>query len=253
MEINVLIDSGEENSDYLRIFKPNFLVLQSPDKDWLEHFTFYISKAESLELFNHYLIWLKALQELRPQVILYNSTLPNLPDSLFLELIKSPSQLLDQPDLLLYGKYSDLCCQYKEITQIRVPGRSFQFSIYETKSPYGGYAYYVTPEGAQKLMRMILEKPVPIDQIIHRLAKIGNVLTFHPSLVVQKKVSYECRSSEIQRQMNGWIVLLWFLVFLLLFAFFIGLGFYFASSGFQYRPGKKIPISYSSPSNLSRI
>lgn len=260
MQVNLFAQSGSQPGDntsvYSRIFSgPNFKLnlvkIETPDQDWIHHLSSRISTVKATELYNHYLIWLRVLQSSRSEVILYANTYPNEPDWILRQLVSSTN---DMGDLILYGKQLDLCYKYTEFSTVAlkspISNKEITWPVYRTVSPYGDYAYCVTPSGAEKLIHMAITNPNSVDEMINQLAENREnvVLTFNPSIIVPASgPNHECRITNSVFKQNSWIPLIICLILIVLIGIILGAMFFFVSSSLKYRPGKEIPIVYSGP------
>ena len=121
LQVHVLTENKHQlNKTYARIFttnsgfaKPIFTEIQYPDKEWINRFGKCMSRSAMIELYNHYLIWMEAMNSGQPQVILYNHTYPTQVDIIIAELIKRSAIGCQDKDIVFYGKYLDLCSEYK--------------------------------------------------------------------------------------------------------------------------------------------
>ncbi len=253
MKITVLTPFGVYSNYKLLTSHPGFQTVYSEvqplDSEWLKYLTRKMNYDQAVELYNHYLIWLRVLQTSNPEAILDNNTTPNQPYGILAQLLQAPSKLLIQPDMVLYGKYDDLCYLYKPVSNVAVSqdrGPTYNFPLYQSFSPYGGYAYYITPTGAERLIEMIMTNPKSLDKMINQLAKNGTVLTYNPSIINGPEHRYECRSPSVPVR-SGWVTFIWYLILFLLIIIIIGILVYLMIVKLAFRPGKEIPIKYIGP------
>jgi hypothetical protein len=237
------------NSDYTRIFSlytgftPTFSELVLPEDKWMTHLTPRMTRDEAIELFNHYRIWVEILQTKQPRIILSGDSYPNQPDFILRQLL----QTTPSGDLLLFGKYSDRCDLYTQVGTVNVHSkdRDTAFNIYQTKSPYGGYAYSLTESGARKLVQLMISDPESLPDMINHLAEFGDVTTFSPSIIMpgtlgeSNQPRYECRPSSEPTKWN----IIWYLLIFFLVGFLLAYLVYVVSAGFTYQPRTEIVLS----------
>jgi len=252
--VNILmLDTSQPNKDYLRIFAsssfatPIIVQIQYPDVGWFKHLN-RISQPEIMQLFNHYRIWLNVLSSGIGQIILENGTHPNQPDSVMRNLFKFPSEVNDF-DIALYGKYSDLCSEYEPVD------RKYNFTLYRSTGAYGGYAYYLTPGGAQKLINQMISQPDTLSKMINRTCTTGKVITYNPSIVLSDFYRYECRlpESPIPGSSQWWISLIWYAILIIIIGLLIGVTYWYLAKHMTFQPGKEIPIVHSLPDNYASL
>jgi hypothetical protein len=251
------------NDRYIQIFtetpgfsKPIFSGIQYPtvESGWLHHLEQYMGRSQALEIYNHYLVWLKCLDTQQPQVIIYNRTSPVQNNEVTGQLILAPVSILDDTntDIVFYGKHSDRCDLYRKAVDVNVmvDEQSKTFTLYRTVSPYGGYAYLITPSGANKLVKAIVKLPMPLQAMLKLLCEDGvlNALTYNPSVVLLLSdpnennalnstplTQDECRNSNQQPSNYGWHIFGAVLIVLIL-ALIIAAIIYFLVITLNYRP-----------------
>lgn len=216
---------------------------QIPSKKWLFHLTRTMTRDQAIDIYNHYVIWLDVLRTGQPQIILESDLVYHQPMNIIYELLLSAANLTskDRIGMVLYGKYSDLC--HLATNKAVIPVGTQQFSLYKTQNAYGGYAYYVTPYGAQKLMQQLIEDPTVLSESIHNVSKKIDVYAFSPSIISIDDgiLRYECRSlSQPNTTSSWWSNILWHIL-ILLTLIVIGLVIlFYLISNIRYIPSKEI-------------
>lgn len=227
MDIVIFLKSGEY-IDYPRLFQNYNLQLlkyQIPDESWFTGLG--LHPDDVVEVYNHYLIWKDVLTTGKSRIILTDQTFPNTPN--LPELFLVPNA-----DLVLFGKYNDRCDLYELII------KNQNFGLYKTTNAFGGYAYLVTPNGAKKLALSLIKNPTPLDNLINRISSIGNVLTYHPSIIYSGKP--ECLNSGMSQEQFWLIIILLFILFIFIAAVIFGVHYYYSSVMIGYQPNKMILI-----------
>lgn len=261
LQIYVLCnDVSELNPDYVRMFsQPNsgfseviFSGIQFPDMDWINYFIKFMNRSQAIELYNHYKIWLLSMEKNQPMVILYNRSYPTQPDHVMMQLIKA-GQLIHDLDILFYGKYLDLCEEYRYDRSVIInqgtlqSGEAgFKFPLYRTVSPFGVYAYMIYPSGARKLIDEISYNPGTTEVLVNRLIEKGILKadTYHPSIIrlndpIDINVRYECREPNNQKSLLTWGNVVWYVLIFILLGLLVGILIYFIISNVTYQgPGR---------------
>lgn len=245
-------DTSRINKTYLKIFtteagfaEPIFTGIQYPDEKWIRRFCNYMCRSEMIELYNHYIIWMKAIKTNQPQVILYNDSYTTQPNLIISELIKAGS-LLHNEDIVFYGKYLDRCDKYKFNRTVAISNNSTvtKFSLYRTFSAYGIYAYLITPSGAATLINELTYNPVPAEMLVHDLLEkdLLKGVTYHPSIIRLPKSEQECRSPD--DLCLNWGMWFWYIIIFICLGIIIGLIIYFTAEKFVYKPCNEISSGF---------
>ena len=87
---------------------------QVPPEKWLRSFSGCMSQAQSIELYNHYLIWKHSIEENKVSLVLYNRSFPVQPVAVTSDLFRQGINATIGTDvnLVYYGKYDDRCDMY---------------------------------------------------------------------------------------------------------------------------------------------
>lgn len=234
LQVYIITENAKyPNENYVRMFaretgfaKPIFVEKKYPNKEWLKQFCKYMTKNELIELYNHYLIWLKAQNENKPQVILYNDSYTTQSDSIVCELIRAGVSIQNE-DIVFYGKHLDQCDKYKYdcTVAIRSDTNISNFSLYKTFNAYGFYAYLINPSGAAILINELTQNPAAVEIMIHKLLKknILEAVTYHPSIIRLINSKNECK--ELDNRID-WGMLFWYIIIFILIGLIIGVFIY---------------------------
>lgn len=248
-----ILTSSKLNRDYLRTFttedgfeEPIFMKTQYPNQRWMDRFTKLMGYEESLFLFNHYLIWLKCLQENRPLVILDNCSESTQPDAVLADLILAGSEMTNV-DLVYYGKYLDRCDYYQEASTVCTKSASVTFQMYYTYSPHGTHAYLLQPSGARKLIDRLSTGAGTVDEMLNQMVEQGKLraVTYSPSIIRDSEETLECREPEPLTW--SWTRAAWGLLILVIILFIIGFTLYSFLSNLTYDSLDEISTGFSVP------
>ena len=289
-------DLNAKNQTYIRIFtnnqryeKPIFIAPQIPTNKWMENMRDHMTNKQSIELYNHYILWNKVVETNTPMFILYNDTQPTQNDNIWsyfilnamdnftkfgkfcnkenqgLDLDTDVRLSKDQCDIFLFGKYLDNCFTFKHIKHGNNPyintkeksdhvcknsGNQNDYiilpdnNVYQTTDVHGTYAYLLTPDGAKKIISYLLNKPMNIDNLLHRIILEQKIVAYeyHPSIVVSNinpETRFECKN--IRSNTYLWM----FIVFVILGLLITGI-LWLVYVNIEYIPPKKdLNINYN--------
>jgi len=259
LQVHILTNDVKHlNKNYVRIFTtepgfadPIFSGIKYPDEEWIDRFCKSMSMAEVVELYNHYLIWTEAVNKNEPQVILYNRSYPTQSDIIISELIKAGGMVKDK-DIVFYGKYLDRCDRYKYNRTVVISDNSSaaEFSLYQTFSPYGAYAYLINPSGAATLINELDRKPLQVEAMINNLLECGFLegVTYHPSIIRLPNDPCnpydECRDPDEYYWCPNWGIFFWYIIIFLLLGLILGAIIYLLAINFSYNLEQEISTGY---------
>lgn len=237
LAVSVLTNNLQmKNQTYIRIFtqnpiyqEPLFLGAQMPTNFWVNNMKEYMSINQSIELYNHFILWLKIINTNSPMLILYNDTQPTQNDNTWSFLIYNiineftsfGNSDKDQFDLFLLGKYLDNCFTFKHIKKIHTEDN--EFDVYKTTDVNGTYGYICTPEGAKKIINFLYKNPCNVNTLFHKLITDKHLVTleYHPSIIISS-LNHETRfeAKSIRSNTYLWLFIMFLIVGLILFGFF---------------------------------
>lgn len=185
----------------------------SPSNDWLDSTKDYLTTNQSIALYNHLLIWSNARESF---IVLQNSAVPTQPGMIILDLFRDAFTKTTElgSEIMLFGKYNDVCSKYKK--QGTLESLSQNFNVYTPYSPEGAFAYFLTMTGAKNLLELIPRKLISIDLFFAYWIQRGlKALVVHPNVVDLNGEHVQCVPRNINPTM--WVI------FAILLALFIAL------------------------------
>lgn len=261
--LQVYILTGDEprpNRDFLRIFteekgfdEPIFMATQYPSKEWMDKVGLKApSKRSAIQLYNQYIIWIQAVQQGRPVVILDNGAFPALSsDRMTGSLILAGAD--KEADIVYYGKYLDDCQKYayKSSVILSDGDKEYSFALFSTQNPYGAFAYRITPKGATKCIENLNNNLMGPSEFLNRLVskKILEAWVYHPSIIRvfdanDESVCYECREPPIEENCMTLGSVFWYVLVFIIIAIFIAVILYMVSLSIVYNPDQEVSSGF---------
>lgn len=248
-------DQTRPNKDYLRIFttekgfaEPIFMATQYPPQNWIQ----LCDDESTIQLYNQYLVWVQAVQQQKPMVILDNGSFPVESDCITSKLILEGAKK-EEADIVYYGKYLDDCRRYNYRSSVILTDgeKEYDFSLFQTWSPHGAFAYVIQPEGAAKIIREMSKSPNNTSNLLNNLIE-KNIITawvYHPSIIriwnsSDERYGYECREPAISTNCTTWGSLIWYIFIVIIIAILIGVLIYSISASIVYKPDQEISSGF---------
>lgn len=158
-----ILGSGEISEQWANVFVMpgaqdftiNFVNMATPSREWLHSTARYLTTQQSIELYNHALIWTDAKSSF---IVLNNSAAPSQPGMILLDLFR---EAFEQGTIVFFGRYNE---NKKETTSsVIFESLGQKFTLRSAYEPQGAFAYFSTNQLAKKLLNLIPNKLMPVD------------------------------------------------------------------------------------------
>lgn len=184
---SVFITSGAQD------FNVNFVNLTTPSNAWLDSTRRYLTTQQSILLYNHSLIWASSKV---PFIILDNNAYPSQSSMIVLDLFKQSFES-SNPGIILFGRYNENCRRTTEQSYFESLGQ--KFILTSTYDPTGAFAYYCNVEAANKLLSLLPNKLLPVDEYLGYWIRRGvKAWSLSPNIVDQMGRHVQCSSQNTE-------------------------------------------------------
>lgn len=203
-------------SSKANLFNVNFIKYETPNRDWFKK-TSILNKSQSIELYNHLLVW---NQMTEPAIILNNNSFPVQEPMIILDLFED--SFTKDRDIIMYGRYNENCKHQKDFGIFRSFGQ--ELNLVEPYYPMGGFAYYASLRGANKLINTLSLNVKPINEIIgyYTYNKVLNTLAVSPNAIEYDLPIFKSQclpSGEFNSNYLILVILVALIIVLLVFSF----------------------------------